>query len=304
MNTAIQAIRHATRQLVREFHLLDGRIECCGLPLAECHLITELDQMGEATAKELCERLVLEKSTMSRLVGRLVDKGLICAACCEDDKRSRILCLTAEGKEQARRLDRHAVNQVESALGFASPQEQQLILEGLDRYARSLRYARLSDGCEIRPIRPGDNEAVASVLRQVMAEFGIDGDCFPGSDAEIDAMYESYTNPEAAFFVVEKNGEILGCGGMGPLAGGDDGVCEVRKMYFLPALRGAGMGSKLLRTILDSANQAGYRHCYLETMHNMDGARALYRKHGFTELNEPLGRTGHGGCNRFMILDL
>jgi putative acetyltransferase len=304
MNPTIQPIRHAARQLVRELHLLDGRVECCGLPLAECHLITELDSLGETTASELCERLVLEKSTMSRLVNRVVDKGLVCAACCEDDRRARVLFLTPKGKERARKLERHAMSQVESALGFASSQEQRQILDGLDLYAKTLRYARLSAGCEIRPIRPEDDRAVACVLRQVMTEFGINGECFPGSDAEIDAMYESYPEPEAAFFVVEKDGEILGCGGMGALEGAEKGVCELRKMYFLPDLRGTGMGSRLLETILASARQTGYRRCYLETMHNMDGARALYRKHGFSELEKPLGRTGHGGCNRFMILDL
>lgn len=304
MNDSIQPIRHAARQLVREFHLLDGRVECCGLPLSESHLISELNTVGEATASELCERLVLEKSTMSRLVNRLVRKGLVCSACCEDDKRSRLLCLTKKGREHARELDSHANRQVASALEFTTPDEEKLIIEGLRRYAASLRYARLAREYDIRPIRPEDNQEVTSVIRQVMTEFGITGECFPGSDAEVDAMYEAYTAPEAAFFVVERQGEILGCGGMGPLTDGREGDCELRKMYFLPGIRGAGLGSRLLRRILAAAREAGYRRCYLETMHNMDQARKLYRKHGFNELERRLGNTGHGGCNRFMSLDL
>ena len=304
MNDSIQPIRHAARQLVREFHMLDGRVECCGLPLSESHLITELDALGETTASELCERLVREKSTMSRLVNRMVDKGLICSACCQDDKRSRLLCLTEKGKEHARRLDQHANGQVASALEFASPEDERLIVEGLRRYAASLRYARLAQAFDIRPIEARDNRAVASVIRQVMSEFGVTGDSFPSSDAEVDAMYQAYPAPRAAFFVVARDGEILGCGGMGPLAGGGEDECELRKMYFLPALRGTGTGSRLLRTILDAARDAGYRHCYLETMHNMDQARKLYRKYGFEELESRRGQTGHCGCNRFMSLHL
>lgn len=144
MNDPGDAIRRAARNLVRELHLLDGRVECCGVPLAECHLITELNRLEMATASELCERLVLEKSTMSRLVNRLVDKGLVCAACCEADRRSRILCLTGKGKSQAEILNRHAVSQVESALSHVTPKERQLILEGLECYAGALRNARLS----------------------------------------------------------------------------------------------------------------------------------------------------------------
>ncbi len=304
MDNAVQPIRQAARQLVRELHLLDGRVECCGLPLAECHLLTELDSLGEATATELCERLVLEKSTISRVVKRLVDKALICAACCKDDRRARILCLTPEGRARARELHRHARSQVQSALQFLAEDEETAVIEGLGRYARALRYARLSAGCDIRKIRPGDNPQVARLIRSVMTELGVVGAGFPINDREIEDMHGAYAGDRSAFFVIEQQEQVQGCGGFGPLPGADPGVCELRKMYFLPELRGTGMGSRLLKRILQAARQDGYRRCYLETMHNMQAARALYRKHGFTETKSPLGDTGHGGCNRFMILDL
>lgn len=304
MSAAVQPLRHAARQLVRELHLLDGRVACCGIPLAECHLITELNRVGQATATELCERLVLEKSTVSRLVNRLVEKGFIRAASCEDDKRTRILCLTGKGKAQAERLDRHASAQVEAALGFVAPGGESSIIEGLQRYANALRSARLAGGYLVRPIEAGDNEALASVLREVMAEFGATGCGTSFSDAEVDAMFEAYSAPGCAFLVVEKDGRILGGGGFGPLAGGAEDVCELRKMYFLPELRGAGMGLRLLRLILDSARAAGYRECYLETMQGMDQALRLYRKYGFKELEARIGSTGHRVCNRFMSLNL
>jgi putative acetyltransferase len=304
MNDAIQPIRRAARQLVRELHLLDGRVECCNLPLSQCHLIIELNMLGEATASDLSERLVLEKSTMSRLVNTLVEKGLVCAACCQDDRRARILCLTDAGKAQAQRLEQHARSQVESALEFVSPRDERLVVEGLERYARSLRYARQASCYQIRPIRQEDNAAVAAIIREVMTEFGAVGENYSISDPEVDAMHESYPAPNSAFFVVESDDGILGCGGMGPLEGAEADVCELRKMYFLPDLRGTGMGSKLLRRILHSARQAGYRRCYLETIKAMKQARSLYRGFGFTSLDRPLGNTGHSGCNQHMILKL
>lgn len=303
MESAVNPIRQAARQLVRELHLLDGRVECCGLPLAECHLLTELATMGEATATELCEKLVLEKSTVSRVVKRLTGRGLICAACCRDDRRARILCLTAEGKSMAKALDRHARGQVASALEHIDGDDARIIIDGLGRYAKALRYARRSAGHEIRPVRKDDNRDVARLIREVMAEFGTVGEGFPINDSEIDDMHGAYASGRSAFLVVEKDGSIQGCGGFGPLPGAEKDTCELRKMYFLPALRGSGMGSRLLRKLLDAAREAGFRRCYLETMHNMHAARALYRKHGFTETQSPLGSTGHSACNRFMILD-
>lgn len=156
----------------------------------------------------------------------------------------------------------------------------------------------------IRPIEERDNAQVAMILRSVMKEFGLTTCGQPLGDEELDAMYQAYPAPRAAFFVIESDGKVLGCGGMGPLAGADQDVCELRKMYFLPALRGSGVGTRLINIILDSARQAGYSQCYLETMSGMKAARGLYRKHGFEEVERPLGDTGHGGCNRWMLRSL
>lgn len=159
-------------------------------------------------------------------------------------------------------------------------------------------------GYHIRPIRQADNPVVAGIIRRVMTEFGAVGCGFSISDTEVDAMFEAYPAPASAFFVVEREGIVLGCGGMAPLQGGDAGTCELRKMYFLPELRGSGMGNRLLSVILDAARAAGYSLCYLETVEAMAQARKLYIKHGFVPIKHALGNTGHSSCNRFMTLDL
>jgi len=156
----------------------------------------------------------------------------------------------------------------------------------------------------IRKISPEDNPAVAEIIRRVMTEFGAVGYGFSIQDQEVDAMYEAYPEPHSVFYVIEQDGEILGCGGVGPLTDGDPGVCELRKMYFLPALRGSGLGRKLLDLILDDARKIGYHLCYLETLANMESARRLYQRTGFTFIDGPLGNTGHSGCNSFMTLAL
>jgi putative acetyltransferase len=162
----------------------------------------------------------------------------------------------------------------------------------------------MSEAAAIRPIRRSDDAAVASIIREVMTEFGAFG-CGPVKmDPEVTAMFESYPSPAAAFFVVEQGGRVLGCGGMGPLAGGETDVCELRKMYFRPELRGAGMGARLLTEILDAARRAGYRMCYLETLEHMNHARQLYSRFGFQAIAARLGDTGHTVCNHWMILEL
>ncbi len=155
----------------------------------------------------------------------------------------------------------------------------------------------------IRPIEPRDDAAIAVIIRAVMPEFGADGPGFAIHDAEVDGMYAAYARPGCAYFVVESDGMVRGGGGVAPLDG-ETGVCELRKMYFLPDLRGRGAGGAVMRHCLDAARKLGYRRCYLETLTGMDAAQRLYERHGFARIPAALGNTGHFSCNRFYLLDL
>lgn len=160
----------------------------------------------------------------------------------------------------------------------------------------------MTDAFLIRPIESRDDAAVASVIRTVMPEFGAGGAGFAIHDPEVDAMHAAYTQPRSAYFVVEHDGRVLGGGGVAPLAGADATTCELRKMYFMPALRGLGAGTALMRRCLASAVELQFTRCYLETLTGMDAAQSLYRKSGFKPLPHALGNTGHFGCNRWYML--
>lgn len=153
----------------------------------------------------------------------------------------------------------------------------------------------------IRPITAADDAAVASIIRTVMPEFGADGAGFAIHDPEVSAMSAAYDRPGAAYFVVESEGRVLGGGGVAPLDGGPEGTCELRKMYFLPELRGRGAGAAMMQACLERARELGFGQCYLETLRGMDAAQRLYERTGFTRLDGPMGATGHFGCNRFYL---
>lgn len=159
-------------------------------------------------------------------------------------------------------------------------------------------------GVVIRPILPADDPAVAAIVREVLGEFGGGGAGFSSEDAEVDAMSAAYSRPGAVYFVVEVDGELAGGGGIGPLAGAPADVCELRKMYLRPAVRGRGVGLRLLESCTEAARAMEYRICYLETLANMDRARDLYERFGFLPLEAPMGDTGHFGCNRWYALSL
>jgi putative acetyltransferase len=156
----------------------------------------------------------------------------------------------------------------------------------------------------IRPIEARDDAAVASIIRTVMPEFGASGPGFAINDPEVGAMHAAYLRPRCAYFVVELDGQVVGGGGIAPLENADPDVCELRKMYFLPHLRGRGAGEAMMAKCLDAARAAGFRRCYLETLTGMDAAQRLYERSGFRRIGGPMGATGHFSCDKFFIRDL
>lgn len=154
---------------------------------------------------------------------------------------------------------------------------------------------------KIRKIEANDNPQLATIIRTVMPEFGASGKGFAIHDKEVDEMFETYSIPRAVYFVVELDGKILGGGGIGPLAGADADTCELRKMYFLPVLRGHGAGQAIIEKCISTAREVGYKQCYLETLTGMDAAQHLYNKNGFKKSPTPIGKTGHFGCDRFFV---
>ncbi|MEO7066234.1 MAG: GNAT family N-acetyltransferase [Rhodanobacter sp.] len=156
----------------------------------------------------------------------------------------------------------------------------------------------------IRPIAKSDNASMAAVIRRVMPEFGAGGPGFAIHDAEVDGMYEAYKRPRCSYFVVERDGVVMGGAGVAPLENAAADICELRKMYFLAEARGIGAGTAMMQRCLDAGRAHGFARCYLETLTGMDAAQALYKRSGFVPLTAPMGGTGHFSCDRFFILDL
>ncbi len=156
----------------------------------------------------------------------------------------------------------------------------------------------------IRPIRPADDERIAHIIRTVMTEYDAVGPGFSIMDPEVDEMSAAYAGPEAAYFVATLDDEVVGGAGVGPLVGGPQDVCELKKMYLLEDARGHGLGHRLLERCLGAARTAGYARCYLETLGHMTDARRLYERNGFELLDAPMGDTGHSGCDGWYIREL
>lgn len=156
----------------------------------------------------------------------------------------------------------------------------------------------------LRTIQPQDNQPLATVIRTVMTEFKADPSTTILGDPSLDHMYENYQTAKAAYFVAEDGQQLLGGCGIKALDGSTENICELQRLFLHPAARGRGIGKQLMELCLQKAVEFGYAEIYLETLQDMEAAKALYRQYGFRSICQPKGNTGHGGCDVWMVKSL
>lgn len=156
----------------------------------------------------------------------------------------------------------------------------------------------------IREIKTDDDAQIAEVIRAVLIEMGAPKVGTAYEDESLDKMTQTYASDASAYFVIEEGGKIIGGAGVAPIDSNDLTICELQKMYFLPEARGKGYGAQMMDVCLKKASAFGYKKCYLETLPYMKDAVKLYVKSGFSNLDGPMGNTGHYSCNVWMIKSL
>lgn len=107
---------------------------------------------------------------------------------------------------------------------------------------------------------------------------------------------------QAEYYVVEDEGEIVGCGGFAPIS---DEVVELQKLYVSQRCRGKGYSRALLQTIFHQAKLAGFKEIYLETSSELATAVAVYEHYGFKKLSKPIIEdSDHTAMDIWMVKDL
>ncbi|KAK2684194.1 hypothetical protein QWA68_017033, partial [Fusarium oxysporum] len=99
MSSLIDPIRAASRQLVRGLGFTGASFANTGLSPSAVHALIEIEG-GGVTARALAKTLGLDKSSVSRMLSKLVETGFIEENTSQDDTRIKLLSLTPAGKDK------------------------------------------------------------------------------------------------------------------------------------------------------------------------------------------------------------
>ena len=136
----------------------------------------------------------------------------------------------------------------------------------------------------LAPTTDAEIQAVRDIFREYADTLGVDL-CFQGFEAELAGLPGDYAAPRGALLLAEVEGTIAGCCALRPLDTADyPNASEMKRLYVRRAFRGFGLGRELASAMLDRARQAGYACVLLDTLDDMESARALYTELGFQEI--------------------
>lgn len=293
----ISDIRAASRDLVREFGFMSRTLAGTDLPPSAVHAVIEIGAAGRLTAKDLSEKLLLEKSTVSRLVGSLIDHGLVSAARSDTDGRQKHLRLTGAGEATLAGVTRFAEGQVVGAIGPLADASRSAILTGLRTYSAALKAGRTAGGALPARTAPVVEEGYAPGLvgrvteMQIACYADLLGFGAPFESRVAGEMAEFVTrleSPDNAIWRAETDGRIVGSISIDGEDLGDR--CGHLRWFIVEAgLRGAGLGDRLIRAAVAFCDERGFRETHLWTVKGLDAARTLYERHGFSLAEEYRG---------------
>jgi putative acetyltransferase len=127
-------------------------------------------------------------------------------------------------------------------------------------------------------------ESARALFLEYQTDIGIDL-CFQGFAKELADLPGDYRSPYGRLLLALVEGAPAGCCAFRPLPDSDHAnACEMKRLFVRPAYRGLGIGRLLVDQTLLHAQQAGYNAMLLDTLSDMEAARALYAEAGFEEV--------------------
>lgn len=226
--------------------------------------------------RALRARLGLDSGYASRVLKSLERERLITISASPEDRRVRIVKLTAAGREERAELDRRADGVAWSFLEPLGEAQRVELVTAVTKLERLLRASMVTIEVE----EPATRDA-RWCIRQYFDELNRRFDAGFDPSRSISATERELTPPAGLLVIARLRGEPIGCGA---LKFHRRSPTELKRMWVSPDARGLGIGRRLLIDLERRARQAGAMVVRLETNRSLTEAIQLYRSSGYREV--------------------
>ncbi len=145
------ALNRVVGDLVRIYQFRDrDRICCHDISVTQCYALETIVERGPLRANAVAARLMLDKSTTSRVLDSLERKGYVRRMADPDDARAQQLEATAAGRTLHDRIVADLVDQQRAAIADLAPETRAAAIDVIGRLAK-LAETRFRAGVSTGP---------------------------------------------------------------------------------------------------------------------------------------------------------
>jgi DNA-binding MarR family transcriptional regulator/GNAT superfamily N-acetyltransferase len=244
-------------------------------PLGQARLLWEIGA-GGCDVRMLRSRLGLDSGYLSRLLRSLEHDGLVTVTRSGSDARIRAVGLTPAGLAERAELDQRSDEAARAMLGPLTAGQRERLVAAMAEVERLL-VASMVTVSPADPRQPAARSCLRAYFAELRRRFDdgfVPDRSSPVADAEM-------RPPAGLFLVASLHGEPVGCGAL-RLHGAEP--AEIKRMWVGEAVRGLGLGRRLLAELEGHARGLGVRVVRLETNRNLTEAIGMYRASGYREV--------------------
>jgi len=272
---AIDAVRAFNRAVTTRVGALQDHYLGSARSLGASRVLWEVDGDG-VDVRVVRERLGLDSGYLSRLLRSLEREGLVTVEGSTADSRVRTVRTTERGRAERDELGRRSDELAGSLLEPLSPGQQSRLVEAMATVTRLLDAGLV----EVGPADAASDDARAC-LAAYYAELArrFPGGFDPGRSLHPDT--HEFREPTGAFVLARLRGRAIGCGAV---LFHDGGPAYIKRMWVDDAVRGMGVGRRILEALEQAARDHGAASATLETNASLTEAIAMYRASGYVEV--------------------
>ncbi|WP_448808632.1 bifunctional helix-turn-helix transcriptional regulator/GNAT family N-acetyltransferase [Agromyces bauzanensis] len=274
-DAAVARVRAFNRAVTTRIGVLQDHYLGSARSLGSSRVLWEVDG-DRIDVRDIRERLELDSGYLSRLLRSLEREGLVTVEGSAADSRVRSVRPTDAGRAERVELDRRSDELAASLLAPLSEGQRRRLVDAMDTVMRLLDAGLV----EVGPADAASDDArrcLAAYYDELARRFPAGFD--PGQSLHPDT--HEFAEPTGLFVLARLHGRAIGCGAV---LFQDGGRAYLKRMWVDDAVRGMGVGRRILEALEQAAREHGAASATLETNATLTEAIAMYRASGYVEV--------------------